>query len=222
MLRRQDFTRTRVDALFEEARRQGRSNHFWSHEEREADRRALLEQMMPGEDLWVFGYGSLIWNPAFHFVERRRARLYGFHRSFCLWLTLGRGSPQRPGLMLALNHGGSCVGIAYRIAAAEVESETDILWMREMISPAYSSRWVQLQVDGTPRAAVTFVINRESERYTGPLAHERAVRHLATAHGSIGSSREYLNLTVAALREEKIYDRRLETLHEYVAAHDSE
>ena len=85
------------------------------------NRKNLLRHLAPGKDLWVFGYGSLIWNPAFNFAEKRPAKIYGFHRSFCLHLTIGRGSPEAPGLMLALDRGGSCNGMTFRIPAKEVD-----------------------------------------------------------------------------------------------------
>ena len=89
------------------------------------------------EDFWVFGYGSLMWNPAFHHAEQRAARLAGWHRSFCFWNTFGRGSPENPGLTLALESGGSCLGVALRIAAADVRSELGVLWN----DPAIGADW---------------------------------------------------------------------------------
>ena len=86
-------------------------------EEREAQIKNMLAQAPHPDSVWVFGFGSLIWNPAFHFAERRVARIHGFHRKFCLWARAGRGSPESPGLMLSLEAGGSCTGVAYRLAA---------------------------------------------------------------------------------------------------------
>ena len=96
----------------------------------------------PDGPVWLFGYGSLIWNPAFEFAEKRPATVHGLHRRFCLRTFLGRGSKDRPGLVLALDRGGCCRGVAFRIAAERVESELDIVWRREMISDAYRPRWL--------------------------------------------------------------------------------
>ena len=87
-----------------------------SKDERDASRRAILRALAPDGDLWVFAYGSLIWNPTFRFVERKRGRIHGYRRSFCVWSNLGRGTTKNPGLMLGLDHGGACAGVLYRIA----------------------------------------------------------------------------------------------------------
>ena len=103
-------------------------------------RRASLEATIatnPGREVWVFGYGSLMWNPAFHFQERRHGLIRGYHRKFCLRTELGRGEPGNPGLMLALDNGGSCHGVAFRIAPEVVDEELDIIWKREMLAGAY-------------------------------------------------------------------------------------
>ncbi|HKC51397.1 MAG TPA: gamma-glutamylcyclotransferase, partial [Myxococcota bacterium] len=131
-----------------------------SPEARAASLDATLERVAAGQDVWVFGYGSLMWNPAFHHVERLPARLAGWHRSFCLLNTFGRGSPESPGLTLALEPGGSCLGVALRIAASEVRGELTVLWNREMLSGSYLPRWVRLGGSAGPIAAVTFVANR--------------------------------------------------------------
>ena len=221
MLHREDFTHERVESLAREAQAQG-GFKFWTHEERNVDRARILHRLPAGSDLWVFGYGSLIWNPAFHFLEHQKARIYGYHRRFCLWLTLGRGSPNLPGLMLALDHGGSCWGTAYRIAADKVATETDILWMREMISPSYHSSWVRLRIGEKRQNAVTFIINRANPRYAGRLNDAQTIYHLARAHGRLGSSRDYLEHTVNALREQGIPDQHLERLYAGVKAHGRE
>jgi len=168
-------------------------------EERAASLRATLERVPSGDDIWVFGYGSLMWNPAFHHIETRPARAGGWHRSFCLWNTFGRGSIENPGLTLALERGGSCAGVALRIAAAQVESELGILWNREMITGAYAPRWLNLRTDAGEIEAVTFIANRASRRYTGRLPLPETARLLARAQGPLGTSREYLEQTVEEL-----------------------
>ncbi|MFI5314450.1 MAG: gamma-glutamylcyclotransferase [Myxococcota bacterium] len=183
-----------------------------SPEERAASLAATLERVAPGQDAWVFGYGSLMWNPAFHHVELAAARLAGWHRRFCLWNTFGRGSPERPGLTLALEAGGSCTGVALRIAAAEVRSELTVLWNREMLTGSYLPRWVRLASPAGPIDAVTFVANRAHARYAGRLPVERVAHLLAHAHGPLGDGREYLERTVAELERHGARDGSLHAL----------
>ena len=166
-------------------------------------------------DIWVFAYGSLIWNPAFHHVEQRKARLHGFHRQFCLRTHLGRGTPEQPGLMLGLEAGGSCTGIAYRIAADAVELETRILWRREMVVGSYVPRWGVVDGAGPERRAVTFVINRDHPMYAGRLPRAEIVRILAVARGMLGRGSDYVYQLVGALDAAGIRDRALVSI-----AHD--
>ena len=176
-----------------------RDHGIMSAEDRAASLAATLDGVDPGRDVWVFGYGSLMWNPAFHYVELRFARLQGWHRRFCLWNTFGRGSPEKPGLTLALEPGGACAGVALRIAAEQVPSELGILWNREMLTGAYLPRWVRLRSAEGPVEALTFVVNRGHPRYAGRLPQERVAQLLAHARGPLGESREYLESTVAEL-----------------------
>jgi cation transport protein ChaC len=190
-----------------------------SEEELRASREAALASHPAGEDLWLFAYGSLIWNPAFHFLERRTGRVHGLHRRFCLWTQLGRGSPERPGLVLGLDRGGRCQGVLYRIAAAETGTELDIVWRREMVTGAYRPRWLRAASAAGPVRALTFVINRAHERYARPLADEELVRTLATARGALGSCAEYLFSTAAHLEQLGIADAALERLCAEVRAY---
>ena len=189
-----------------------------SDEERDASLRATLGAA-PARDVWVFGYGSLIWNPAFHFVEKHTARINGYHRRFCLWTQLGRGSPENPGLMLGLERGGACRGVMYRIAPDAVETELDILWRREMFTGAYRPTWVTARSGDTVVPAVTFVINHDNARYAGRLSEETIVRHVATATGPMGPCRDYLFETVEHLAALGIRDVRLEAMARKVRAH---
>ena len=170
-----------------------------------------------GGDVWVFGYGSLIWNPAIHYVERRIARLYGYHRRFCLWTHLGRGTPERPGLMLGLEPGGSCVGMAFRIAAAAVAEEIGIVWRREMFGDAYRARWCRVATGEGPVWAVTFLINPAHPRYACRPPEAEMVDALAHAEGPLGTTRAYLDNTLAHLAEYGIRDRPLARLQRLAA-----
>ena len=131
---------------------------FLTEEEREASRAQIMAEHVQGTELWVFGYGSLMWNPAIHVDQSLPAHVEGFQRSFCMRLMFGRGMPDNPGLMLCLVPGGTCAGIAHRIAPEHVESESKILWMREMLSGAYVPTWIDIdlghrRVDGEARWA---------------------------------------------------------------------
>jgi len=195
--------------------REGGGMNVLSDEQLADSRRAMLARQ-PGTDVWVFGYGSLIWNPAFHFEERRLATVHGFHRRFCLWTMLGRGSPDCPGLMLALDRGGSCRGVALRIAADKVESELDILWRREMVSNSYVPTWVRATTDDGPVHAIAFTMNRAHERYAGKLEEEQVADVIARAVGRIGPCRDYLLTTVDHLKELGIHDRAMTRLADKV------
>lgn len=211
MLKREDITRERVEQLVAEAKKIG---HFTTltHSEREENRSAFLKDWPAGKDLWVFGYGSLIWNPAFWFAEKRPSRIFGYHRRFCLQLTIGRGSPQFPGLMLALDRGGSCSGLAFRIEARHIESETRILWMREMISGAYRPHWLNIHMADSVIPGFTFVVNHKHDRYIREMGIKQTAQALARGKGPLGSCREYLELTIEGLKEVNIHDSYLKQL----------
>jgi cation transport protein ChaC len=166
----------------------------------------------PPGDVWVFAYGSLIWNPTIHAVERRCAGLRGYHRRFCLWTHLGRGTADCPGLMLALERGGCCRGLAYRIAQAQAEHELLILWRREMVTGAYRPRWVKAVTPEGPIAAITFTMNAKHERYAGRLPEARVAAVIARAEGALGPCSKYLFSTVEHLRELGIRDHGMERL----------
>jgi cation transport protein ChaC len=160
--------------------------------------------------IWLFGYGSLMWNPAFSYVERRNGTLRGWHRRFCLWMRLGRGTPERPGLMLALDRGGTTLGVAFRLARGEERAELLLVWRREMFTGAYHARWVILATDEGPVHAIALVVNREHNQYVARIDEGEAVEHIATAQGPLGSSAEYLFETVAHLQELGLRDHGLE------------
>ncbi len=215
MLLREQFNRERIDELIREAKRHG-PFHALTHEEREATRREFLAKISHDNGLWVFGYGSLLWNPAFHFTEWQPARLHGFRRRFCLQASIGRGSPEKPGLMLALDHGGSCNGRAFHIAPDKIESETDILWMREMVSGAYNARLIKIRLSHETVTGLTFVINRAHPRYIAEMDIEDTARLVSSGEGHLGTCRDYLNNTIAHLDEMKVKDRYLHELQQKI------
>ncbi|BDI20693.1 gamma-glutamylcyclotransferase (plasmid) [Nostoc cf. commune SO-36] len=177
-----------------------------------------LGQQKPNSDVWLFAYGSLIWNPIFKFAEQRIGKIYGWHRSFCLWVPQGRGTPSNRGLVLGLDNGGSCRGIAYRIAAADVSSELPLLWRREMVVGCYIPHWVKV-FDGVQQLpAITFVINRQHRAYTGKISKETIINSIATASGELGSCADYLMQTVNGLMKVGIKDQQLLWLSKQVSA----
>ncbi len=170
-------------------------------------------------DVWLFAYGSLIWNPTVEVVGRSRARVHGYHRRFCLETVVGRGTPERPGLMLGLDRGGSCVGVALRVPAVRVREELAVVFHREMVTGAYRARWLRARGEAGSLPVLAFVIDRRHERYVRALPRARLVEILATAHGPLGSAAAYLHDTVVHLRMHGIRDRELEPLFRAVAAH---
>lgn len=196
----------------------GPDARFMTDAEREADIAAILARAPTPGRVWVFAFGSLIWNPAFRFSERRVARIHGFHRQFCLWVRAGRGTAERPGLMLSLESGGSCTGIAYRLEPGTEAAELDVLWRREMFTMSYRPVWTTARTPDGPVPVIAFSANREHERYAPGLDEETVAHHMATASGVMGRACDYLFETVAHLRELGIRDRALESLEARVRA----
>ena len=195
-----------------------------SDEEIEASLALALAQRPDHGDAWVFAYGSLIWNPTFEFADRRVATVQGWHRRFCLWIKTGRASPQAPGLTLALDRGGSCSGIAYRIDKGQVEEELLMLWRREMASGVYEARWVNVDIDdGSKRSvkAVTFVANRRHARFTNSLSDAEIADYLAVARGPFGTCTEYLMNTIGHLEMLGLEDEGLERIRRCIDARAS-
>ena len=178
----------------------------------ERSRQAVLAGR-EGQDLWVFAYGSLMWNPGIHFDEVRRARLDGFARRFALATTIGRGTPECPGLVLTLRRQpGTCQGLAFRIHHAQVEAESRMLWRREMIRGGYCP--ILLPLD-TPQGAIQALVltaNTAHPQYRGDLSPQDAAATIASACGSVGSNREYLDQLVAQLQVLGIEDAHVRRL----------
>ncbi|OUM02840.1 gamma-glutamylcyclotransferase [Variovorax sp. JS1663] len=189
-------------------------------EELDASFAAALGEHDPAEDVHVFGYGSLMWNPAMEVVQTRLAQVHGWHRRFCFRLLVGRGSALEPGAMVALDRGGTCRGLLFRIEAAKVQAELRLLWRREMISDSYMPRWVRTHAGGQAIRALTFVANRSTGRY---LAHDRIddVAHLIrTGQGTLGTSRDYFESLLATLETHGIRDSGIERLRQTILRAD--
>jgi cation transport protein ChaC len=198
----------------------------------DADYDALLEEVLagaePGKDIWLFASGSLIWKPACASVEQRPAVVPGWHRSFCLKLVWYRGTPERPGLMMAIDRGGLCRGMAYRIPRADAWTALSRVLRREIsVKPMGNlPRWLSARIDGERRQVLGFVINRQIPSYVGRLSPEETADMIAIGCGHVGSCAEYLLNTIQKLEEHGIHDRNLWRLQALVAerlarAHDA-
>lgn len=172
----------------------------------------ILATRPKGQPVWVFGYGSLIWSPTFHFEERVVAQAHGYHRGFYLRSFINRGSPECPGLVLALDRGGSCSGVAYRIAEDAVREELTLLWRREMIMTTYLARWLTVRLPAGLVQAIAFVVDRSRPTYAGRLDDETIVATALAARGHYGPCEDYLCQTATSLAREGIADRHLERL----------
>lgn len=156
------------------------------------------------EDLWVFAYGSLMWRPDFPFVERLEARLVGAHRALCVYSFVHRGTPERPGLVLGLDRGGTCRGIAYRVTAAARADTVAYLRAREQVTSVYREclRPVRLKREDDARVqALCYMVDRGHVQYAGRLSLEQQLHHVRQGHGQSGANRDYVIATVAALEQ---------------------
>ena len=184
--------------------------------------RTTAEWQASGDDLLLFAYGSLIWRPEFEFAQVQRAKVTGFHRVLRMRSSVNRGSPQQPGLVLALVSGGSCRGLVYRIPRAAGAEVLPRLWAREMPNGVYEPRWLNCTAEGqggTRLRALAFTLSRQSPNWTGPL-HEPELLHIFQhARGRYGTTLEYLLRTVQGLREHGIRDRELERQAHLAAQH---
>ena len=191
-----------------------------SDEALDASLEATLAKKPAGSGWWVFAYGSLLWNPLFPFVDARPALLRGLHRQFCLWSLGSRGTVKTPGLVLGLDRGGSCRGVAYRLPASCAQAELALLWRREMVVGSYKPRWLQvrqLHPAGHSLTALAFVVDRAHPQYAGRMATAREAKVIATAQGVFGSSADYLERARVALVTHGVVDPYLERLAAAVA-----
>jgi cation transport protein ChaC len=177
-----------------------------------------LAEAPPG-DLWIFAYGSLLWKPAFEAAETRPALVHGRHRSFCIRVARFRGTPDRPGLMMALDRGGQCHGLVLRVPADRHRETLETLFRREVVVKPGSNvpRWLTVQTADGPVQALGFVVSRASPNYAGKLAPEAVADIVSVAAGHWGSCAEYVRETVARLEALGIHDRNLWRLQEMVA-----
>lgn len=203
----------------ESGRLAGRSDLPEAHEYE-----AVLDHLLAGApdsgDVWIFAYGSLIWNPEFDFAEERLGLVRGWRRSFCIgWVRIYRGTPERPGIMLGLDRGGSCKGVVFRLAPDTaranllkmVRREMPIRWTR------IGLRWMTVETDKGPVRAIGYPTSRESPSYLPGVPEDQIVAALASANGERGSMADYLYQTVTHLAERGIHDSYLWRMQEQVA-----
>ena len=169
---------------------------------------ALCPELPPG-DLWVFGYGSLMWNPEFDHVESRPALLHGYHRAFCIYSVTFRGTPDKPGLVLGLNCGGACRGVAFRVSEANINAVLSRLWAREMQRLVYSPKLLPVDTDIGTVQALTFVADPGHESYAGHLELEHVAETIASCCGARGPNIDYLARTIRHLEALGIEEPRL-------------
>jgi glutathione-specific gamma-glutamylcyclotransferase len=165
------------------------------------------------DDFWVFGYGSLMWRPGFDHEETRQAQLFGYHRALCVRSFVHRGTPERPGLVLGLDRGGSCHGVAFKVRAEHREAVTGYLRARELVTNVYleTTRKVRLD-DGRDVRALTYVVDRGHRQYAGALSVEEALSQVSGAVGQSGPNEAYVINTVEHLRTLRIRDHHLEAV----------
>lgn len=173
-----------------------------------------MQDQSHDETIWIFGYGSLIWDPGFDPAERVLARAPGWERSFCLRSLVHRGTPEAPGLVLALDAGqGDCAGLAFSVRAGQEAEVMAYLRKRELVTSAYLETRVALDLaDGRRVEAVTYVIDRHHDQYCGGLTHDEQAAIILQAHGGRGPNRDYLFNTAAHLHELGIPDPHLDAL----------
>lgn len=187
------------------------ARNMLSHEVREASRAQTMKGRLD-RDLWLFAYGSLIWDPAIHFDEVRLARLEGFQRSFCIRISLGRGTEENPALMLNLDHGGQVDGLAFRIPAEKIEQEAEIVWQREMFIAGYAPRFVQLETPQGSIEALAFAVDRTNPSYTGVMSLEQTALAINQGEGPLGTTLEYLENLMDHLDIVEIEDQAMAQL----------
>lgn len=189
-----------------------------SDEQLEESLDSALASKRRTHEVWIFAYGSLIWNPAFEYEDRVGAVVKGWHRSFCLSAPFGRGTPENPTLFLALNQGGSAEGVAYKLPKGREREELLLVWRREMFSEGYRAEWVKLLTGTDAFWALTFVANPGAKSFVGELAPRIVAERLRSANGPLGTGLEYLTDTIRHLEDVNLRDPRLDRIKKLIDA----
>ncbi|MCB1475103.1 MAG: gamma-glutamylcyclotransferase [Rhodobiaceae bacterium] len=162
-------------------------------------------------EYWVFGYGSLMWKPGFAFIEQQPARLHGYHRALCVYSWVHRGTPDHPGLVLGLDRGGSCRGMAFRVAEQQWADVVAYLREREQVTMVYREESLKARLIDQDRVVgvLAYVVDRSHAQYAGVLTPHAQAKIVSSARGKSGENREYVENTLAHMRDEGIRDERL-------------
>jgi cation transport protein ChaC len=198
----------------------GRTPLQFERKKTSAVRQPVPEQV-PTSDFWVFGYGSLMWRPGFDHLQAAPARIAGLHRSLCVYSWVHRGTEKVPGLVLGLDRGGSCRGIAYRVAGADRDGVIAYLRERELVTAVYLETWRKVRLEGAAQAAVdalTFIVDRSHRQYAGNLPREDLLRFVRQGRGRSGANADYVVSTVRHLRSVGVADPTLEWLADRLEA----
>ena len=173
-------------------------------------RRNIIPDEGIGEDIYIFAYGSLLWNPTVDYEEECLAKIYGFHRSFCMKTNLGRGSFKKPGLMLGLDRGGSCRGSALKLKKSEAIKNIDILFRREMVTGAYKPKLLKtILEDGRKVMSLAFTVDKKHKNYFQNKDIQTKAIMISNAHGFLGTCEEYFSNTLQSLSELNIVDSEM-------------
>jgi cation transport protein ChaC len=169
--------------------------------------------LAPRGDLWVFGYGSLMWSPGFRYSQKSPGKVHGYHRSFCVYSHRYRGTPRRPGLVMGLCHGGSCWGVAFRVAKRAVPGVLENLYRREMRNRVYEPRFVRVRVrGGRDVRALAFIADPLHRQFVGDLSLAHTARFIAQGRGLRGRNLDYLAYTLAHMHELGVRDPHLDRI----------
>jgi cation transport protein ChaC len=175
--------------------------------------------MSEADDLWVFGYGSLMWRPGFDFEERSPAVVRGYHRALCIFSHVHRGTPERPGLVLGLDRGGACRGVAFRVASERKETTLNYLREREQVTSVYLEAWLPVQLhDGRLTTCVAYVVDRSHPQYAGRLPQSDLLRLVTQGHGVSGANVDYVRSTYEHLVTAGIADPTLSWIVQHLPA----
>lgn len=169
------------------------------------------------DDFWVFGYGSLMWRPGFEYAQAIRGRLFGFRRSLCTYSYVHRGTPERPGLVLGLDRGGSCSGVVFRIRGRDREAVMTTLRERELVTNVYIEKHLPVHLPSGERVvAVCYIADRQHQQFAGSLSADDAARRIAVSRGQSGHNIDYVASTLTHLKDMKIRDHWLEDVAERI------
>ena len=167
-------------------------------------------------EFWVFGYGSLMWRPGFEYIEQHQALLRGLHRGLCIYSHVHRGTPERPGLVMGLDRGGACRGVAFKVEPSRWPATVDYLRAREQVTMVYLERSVNVTLltqPARPVTALTYVVDRAHEQYAGKLSLEDQLTFIRQGHGGSGPCHEYVTSMAEHISELGLRDSTLESLH---------